>query len=189
MKRQRRTKIAIAAGAGIMSSLALLGGSYAAFQAQAAAPAQQISSAVEQISMTSATSPTWTSSITGLAAGDSEVRYVNLNNGGTTTISPVYLSQTNQGTALSTSSDGVSVEFDSCSVGWTWGSNTCSGTQTTVLPTIPLYTFTSKQTLQGALASFAAGATVDLRETVTLSPNAPNSMQNLTDAVTYTFSG
>lgn len=185
-----RRKSAMIMAASSVSVLAVLGGSYATFTASAAAPAQQISTTTATIAVQSTTGTTWTSSISNLAAGDTDIQYLNLLNTGTTAFSSVTLGQTNLGTALA-GTNGLAVSFDGCSVAWS-STNTCTGTQINgLLPSTALVNFTAPVTLLNGTADFTLGASTTeyLRENVVLNQAAPNTDQGLTEKVSYTFTG
>lgn len=76
--------------------------------------------------------------ITGLRPGDAQVRLVDLANTGTVRASELMV--TLGGTAVASTSDGLQVAFDRCTVAWTGapGTATCSGTITSVVADRPV---------------------------------------------------
>jgi predicted ribosomally synthesized peptide with SipW-like signal peptide len=129
---------------------------------------------------------------TGLVPGDTLQRVVQLANTGSQDLVSVGLTTTASPSSLLDTdvASGLKIAIDRCSVEWTETgppyTYTCSGTTSSVL---------GQRAVIGAnmalsnLASLSAGTTDHLRVTLTLSPQAPNTMQGLSSSITYTFTG
>ncbi|MDO4060792.1 TasA family protein [Clavibacter michiganensis] len=123
--------------------------------------------------------------ITGLRPGDAQVRLVDLANTGTVRASELMV--TLGGTAVASTSDGLQVAFDRCTVAWTGapGTATCSGTITSVVADRPVV---GRVALPGSPAR-AVGGRDHLRLTVRLAASAPTGAQNVTGSVTLRVDG
>lgn len=130
---------------------------------------------------------------TSVHPGDTMQRAFKLSNSSTSTMASITLSTTaTTGSALDTdATNGLQMVIERCSVAWVE-----SGTA-------PAYTYSCAGTTQTVLASRAvigsnlslsnltltAGATDNLRLTLTLPSSAGNSFQNLSSTVQYSFTG
>ena len=129
---------------------------------------------------------------TNLAPGDSLQRAVDLQNTGSQDLASIVLSvAAATSSALDTdATDGLQVAVDRCSVAWTESGSapactyTCGGSTTSVLAARPV--IGTNLALSG-LTSLTAGQTDHLRFTVTFPSTAGNAFQNLTSALTWTF--
>jgi len=134
---------------------------------------------------------------TGILPGDTITRAVDLINtaaAGNDALASISLTTTAAPSSLldTDAVNGLHVKIDKCSTAWTEGgvapayTYTCGGTTTSVLATAPI--IGANLALTG-LASLASATTDHLLVTETLPVAAPNSMQTLTSAITYTFTG
>ncbi|MBM7412293.1 hypothetical protein JOE38_002116 [Clavibacter michiganensis] len=123
--------------------------------------------------------------ITGLRPGDAQVRLVDLANTGT--VAARELRVTLGGTAVASTSDGLQVAFDRCTVAWTGapGTAVCSGTTTSVVADRPA---TGRFALPASPAR-AVGGRDYLRVTVRLAESAPTTAQGTTGSVTLRVDG
>lgn len=131
---------------------------------------------------------------TNVAAGDTIQRSVDLIDSGSIDLSAITLtSAATTSSPLDTdTTNGLQLVIDKCSNAWTEAGTapaytyTCSGTTSTVLASRPVVG--SNLTLSN-LSALTAGVTDHLRFTLTLPSAAPNSMQNLSSVIQYTFTG
>ena len=131
---------------------------------------------------------------TNVAAGDTIQRSVDLIDSGSIDLSAITLtSAATTSSPLDTdTTNGLQLVIDKCSNAWTEAGTapaytyTCSGTTSTVLASRPVVG--SNLTLSN-LSALTAGSTDHLRFTLTLPSAAPNSMQNLSSVIQYTFTG
>jgi len=123
--------------------------------------------------------------ITGLRPGDAQVRLVDLANTGTIAVSDLMV--TLGGTAVSSTSDGLQVAFDRCTVAWTGAPGTalCSGTVTSAVADRPA---TGRVALPDSPAR-AVGGRDHLRVTLRLAASAPTGAQGATGSVTLRVDG
>ncbi|CCE74042.1 TasA family protein [Clavibacter nebraskensis] len=123
--------------------------------------------------------------ITGLRPGDAQVRLLDLANAGTVTARRLQV--TLGGTAVASTSDGLQVAFDRCTVAWTGapGTAVCSGTTTSVVADRPAV---GRFTLPASPAR-AVGGRDHLRVTVRLAASAPTGAQGATGSVTLRIDG
>jgi hypothetical protein len=123
--------------------------------------------------------------ITGLRPGDAQVRLVDLANTGTVAVSQLMV--TLDGAPVASTSDGLQVAFDRCTVAWTGapGTAVCSGTVTPVVADRPAV---GRFALTGSPAR-AVGGRDHLRVTVRLAASAPTTAQGATGSVTLRVDG
>ena len=129
---------------------------------------------------------------TGLVAGDTVERAVDLMNSGNTNLSSITLDTVASASSLldTDTINGLQTVIDSCSAPWTEGGSfpaytyTCSGSSTVVAPSMPAVV--TGLALTG-LASASPGGVDHLRVVVTLPSSANNSFQGLTSQLDYTF--
>lgn len=187
----------------ILFSLAILGaaasiaglGTYASFTSSTAAT-QTVDSGTVSITLGAVGAANrLTVGASGLVAGDTVQRAVNLINngaGGSDNLSSITLTTTASPSSLldSDATTGLQMAVDKCSVAWTEAgppyTYTCSGTTTSVLASRAV--IGSNLTLSN-LSSLATGSTDYLRVTLTLPSSAPNTHQGLSSTITYTFTG
>lgn len=178
-----RTKMLVTAVA-VGSTAAVAGlGTYSQFT-----DTTNVSSAVTsgQIVVTAGSTNDLTSGISGMLAGDTHEMAFDLVNG-STGIGSFSLSAAggSPGTAL-TQAGGLTVQVDMCSVAWSGTvTHTCSGTQTALLPPTDVAALSSAVALPGLDA--ANGATNHLLVTVGLPAGAANTLQGLSDTITWAF--
>ncbi|QGN58398.1 TasA family protein [Nostocoides sp. HKS02] len=130
----------------------------------------------------------------GLVPGDTVQRAVTLSNTGTQALSAVTLTTTASPSSKldSDPTNGLHLALDSCSVPWTEAGTapaytyTCTGTTTAVLASQPVI---GANTALAGLSSLTAGASDNLRATLTLPAAADNTFQNLASTITFAFTG
>ena len=180
----------LAAAGGVASQEA-----FATFTSQATGGPQQISSGTVTIAL-GATGPANRLAVnaSGLAAGDTVSRAVDLINSGSLNLASVTLTTTaSPSTALDTNtSQGLQMAIYRCSSAWTEGGSnpaytyTCGGTTYTVLASTPV--IGSTMALSNLTAT-TAGSTDHLEVVLTLPGAAPNALEGLTSTITYAFTG
>lgn len=186
------TLAVVAAGA-----TAIGAGTYASFTATATpATPLTVTSGTESLAIPAAGSSAnrMTVNASGLVPGDTIQRSVNLQNTGNQPLASITLT-----TAAGTSSlldtdatNGLQLVVDRCSVPWTEAGSspaftyTCSGTPYSVLTTRAVIGSAIGLSNLGATT---AGATDNLRVTLTLPTGAGNSLQGLTSIISFTFNG
>jgi hypothetical protein len=190
----------------ILASIAVLGatvsiaalGTFATFTSSTAADQASIATGSVSIALgTPGPANRLTLGASGLLPGDTMQRVVHLSNTGLADSDD--LGSVTLTTSAATSSlldtdatNGLKLEIDKCSQAWTESGSspaftyTCGGTTSSVLSQRAVVG--ADQTLSN-LASLAAGETDYLRVTLTLPASAPNTMQGLSSALTYTFVG
>ncbi|MFS4505076.1 peptidase [Clavibacter sp. Sh2141] len=123
--------------------------------------------------------------VAGLRPGEAQVRLVDLANTGTVAASELVV--TLGGTPVASTSDGLQVALDRCSVAWTGapGTSVCSGTVTPVAADRPAV---GRIAVPGSPA-LAVGGRDHLRLTVRLPTSAPPTAQGVTGSVTLRVDG
>jgi spore coat-associated protein N len=179
---------------GVAASIAGLA-TYATFTSSTSA-SQSVSSGTVTIGLGATGSSTNRLNIaaTNIAAGDTIQRSVDLINSGSINLSAITLTSTATTSSLldTDATNGLQLVIDKCSVPWTEGGTapaytyTCSGTTSSVLASHAV--IGSNLTLS-SLASLTAGTTDHLRFTLTLPAAAPNTFQNQSSVIQYTFTG
>jgi spore coat-associated protein N len=179
---------------GVAASIAGLA-TYATFTSSTSA-SQSVSSGTVTIGLGATGSSTNRLNIaaTNIAAGDTIQRSVDLINSGSINLSAITLTSTATTSSLldTDATNGLQLVIDKCSVPWTEGGTapaytyTCSGTTSSVLASHAV--IGSNLTLSN-LASLTAGTTDHLRFTLTLPSAAPNTFQNQSSVIQYTFTG
>lgn len=179
---------------GVAASIAGLA-TYATFTSSTSA-SQSVSSGTVTIGLGATGSSTNRLNIaaTNIAAGDTIQRSVDLINSGSINLSAITLTSTATTSSLldTDATNGLQLVIDKCSVPWTEGGTapaytyTCSGTTSSVLASHAV--IGSNLTLS-SLASLTAGTTDHLRFTLTLPSAAPNTFQNQSSVIQYTFTG
>ena len=179
----------------MVSSLALAGAGYSAFQSQAQPIRSPLSTATIQLSLTG-TGSTGSLAIgaNNLVPGDSIQREVMLENTGSASIGTVSMQITNStNTALSSNaSDGLQIGVRTCPLAWTATSlsdggysYSCAMTPTTVIASEPIGTLEAVTPLPIPAIPVAGAQAIVIA--VTLPTSAGNSFQGLNDTLTYTF--
>jgi hypothetical protein len=187
----------------LLLSLAALGsagaiaglGTYATFTSSTSA-SQSVSSGTVTIALgaTGASTNRLTVGASGIAAGDTIQRSVDLINQGSLDLASVSLT-----TAATTSSllntdttNGLQMAIDRCSAAWTESGTapaytySCSGTTSSVLASTPVV---GSNLALANLSALTHGATDHLRVTLTLPSGAGNTLQNQSSVIQYTFTG
>ncbi len=129
----------------------------------------------------------------GIVAGDTMQRSVDLNNSGAIDLASITLTTTASPSSLldTDTTNGLQMVIDKCSVAWTEAGTspaftyTCSGTTTSVLASRAV--IGSNLTLSNL--TLTAGASNHLRVTLTLPSGTSNSTQGLSSTITYAFTG
>lgn len=129
---------------------------------------------------------------TGLVAGDTVDRAVNLINSGNQNLSSIKLTTTATTSSLldTDATNGLQVQVDHCSVAWTETlaagvyTYACSGTTTAAIASRAAI---GSAITMAASPALAAGATDYLRVRETLPSSADNTFQGRTSTISYTF--
>jgi hypothetical protein len=129
-----------------------------------------------------------------IAAGDTVQRSVDLVNSGSINLAAISLTSTATTSSLldTDQTNGLQLVIDRCSAPWTESgtapaySYTCSGTTSSVLAS---HAVVGSNLALANLGALSAGATDHLRFTLTLPAAAPNTMQNQSSVLQYTFTG
>ena len=126
----------------------------------------------------------------GLAAGDTVQRSVDVKNTGSLTLASVTLTTTATTSSLldTDTTNGLQMVIDKCSVAWTETGGppytyTCGGTTSSVLASVPV--IGTNLTLSNI--TLTAGTDNFVRVTLTLPSAAPNTLQGLTSVIQYAF--
>jgi spore coat-associated protein N len=190
-------KLAVSAAL-LAAGAALVGpGAFASWTSSATGGPQSISTGTVTIALgATGTANRLTVNATGVAPGDTISRAVDLSNTGSLNLASVTLGiSASPSTALDTSSSGLQLTVQSCSVAWTEAGTapaytyTCSGTATTVVSSTAVSTLETTPTTLSGLNALTAGGTDHLEVTLTLSTSAPTSMEGLTSTLSYNFTG
>jgi predicted ribosomally synthesized peptide with SipW-like signal peptide len=180
---------------GVAASVAGLG-TFATFTSSTSA-SQSISSGTVSIALGSAGTATnrLTVGASGLLAGDTIQRAVDLSSSGSDPLGSVSLTTSaSPSSALDTdTTNGLQMTIDKCSNAWTESGTapaytyTCSGTTSTVLASRAVI---GSNISLGGLSVLSTGSSTDhLRVTLTLPSSAPNSLQGQSSTITYAFTG
>ena len=179
---------------GVAGSIAGLA-TYATFTSSTSA-SQSVSSGTVTIGLgaTGASTNRLNVAATNIAAGDTIQRSVDLIDSGSINLSAITLGSTATTSSLldTDAVNGLQLVIDKCSVPWTEGGTppaytyTCSGTTSSVLASRAV--IGSNLTLSN-LGSLTTGVTDHLRFTLTLPSAAPNTFQNQSSVIQYTFTG
>jgi len=126
----------------------------------------------------------------GLAAGDTVQRSVDVKSTGSLTLASVTLTTTATTSSLldTDTTNGLQMVIDKCSVAWTETGGppytyTCGGTTSSVLASAPV--IGTNLTLSNI--TLTAGTDNFVRVTLTLPSAAPNTLQGLTSVIQYAF--
>jgi predicted ribosomally synthesized peptide with SipW-like signal peptide len=190
-RRKLLVSLAIVAAAASIAGL----GTFATFTSSTSA-SQNVSSGTVTIALgaTGASTNRLTVGASNIAPGDTIQRSVDLLNSGSIDLSGITLT-TNATTSSLLDTDatnGLQMVIDRCSNAWTEGGTapaytyTCSGATSSVLASRAVVG--SNLTLSN-LAALTNGVTDHLRVTLTFPSAAPNSFQNQSSTIQYTFTG
>jgi spore coat-associated protein N len=190
-RRKLLVSLAIVAAAASIAGL----GTFATFTSSTSA-SQSVSSGTVTIALgaTGAATNRLTVGASNIAPGDTIQRSVDLLNSGSIDLSGITLT-TNATTSSLLDTDatnGLQMVIDRCSNAWTEGGTapaytyTCSGATSSVLASRAVVG--SNLTLS-SLAALTNGVTDHLRVTLSFPSAAPNSFQNQSSTIQYTFTG
>ncbi len=191
---QRRKLLVSLAVISAAASVAGLG-TFATFTSSTSA-SQSVSSGTVTIALgaTGASTNRLTVGASNIAPGDTIQRSVDLIDSGSIDLASITLT-TNATTSSLLDTDatnGLQMVIDRCSNAWTEGGTapaytyTCSGTTSTVLASRAII---GTNMALSNLAALTNGVTDHLRVTLTFPSAAPNSFQNQSSTVQYTFTG
>jgi hypothetical protein len=197
----RHSARTLAAAAFAIGALAITGaGVYAGLTADAtnSGSPETVSSGTLKLTMDAASgAASLTTSVTNLAPGDIDNRYIVLSNSGTLTGKNLGLKvEDATGSVLSTSATkGLSISVSRCTVAYTIATGACSGTESSFLAKTSLSALGTRTAFSGPINP-AAGQDFNLKVSVHLdgTENVVNgslpagTMQGLSAALTYTFS-
>ena len=197
----RHSARTLAAAAFAIGALAITGaGVYAGLTADAtnAGSPETVSSGTLKLQMAAESgAASLTTTVSNMAPGDIDNRYIVLSNSGTLAAKNLGLAVTDgTGSVLSSSATkGLSVSVHRCTVAYVPATGVCSGTETALLAKSSLSTLGSRTAFAGPINP-AAGAAYNLKVGVHLdgTENVVNgtlpggTMQGLTATLTYTFS-
>jgi spore coat-associated protein N len=190
LSKGQRTVLAV--GSVGAAALIGLGGVFAAFTGTVTSAAQPISTGQLSVALDGAAGSSvaaFTASITEMAPGDVNNRFITLRNSSsevTASSGTFQVTDTPATTKLATDvTNGLQIRVDRCSVAWTLPAGTCSGTTTTVVTQQSLNALGTARTITGL--NLAPGASWFLRVTNTLPTAADNTFSSLTENLTYRF--
>ncbi len=195
MQFTRKQKVTGGAVAAAVAATSLFGGTYAAFTAQAPAPAQAIASGTVALALNAAndTTAVVANGISNVAAGDTTTRFVDVRNSGSIAISGLTLSTTAGTTVLLTDpTNGVTLTVEACSTAWNTTTGVCDDANTATTDTVTTALVATKLSTalnRVALAAFpgAAGSTTKYKMSYLLPSAANNDFQGKSDSTTLTF--
>lgn len=188
-------KILLTVGAvGLAASIAGLG-TFATFTSTTSA-SQTVASGTVAISLgaTGAATNRLTVNASAIVPGDTMQRSVTLTNSASADLASITLTTTASPSSLldSDTTSGLQMVIERCSVAWVEGGTTpaftytCAGTTSTVVASRPII---GSALAMSNLTATTAGATDNLRVTLTLPTSAGNTLQGLTSTITYAFTG
>ena len=190
-RRKLLVSLAIVAAAAGIAGL----GTYATFTSSTSA-SQGVSSGTVTIALgaTGAATNRLTVGASNIAPGDTIQRSVDLLNSGSIDLSGITLTTSASPSSLldTDATNGLQMSIDRCSNAWTEGGTapaytyTCSGSTSTVLASRSVVG--SNLTLSN-LTALTNGVTDHLRVTLSFPSAAPNSFQNQSSTIQYTFTG
>jgi spore coat-associated protein N len=190
-RRKLLVSLAIVAAAASIAGL----GTFATFTSSTSA-SQNVSSGTVTIALgaTGASTNRLTVGASNIAPGDTIQRSVDLINSGSIDLSGITLTTSATASSLldTDATNGLQMVIDRCSNAWTEGgvapayTYTCSGTTSTVLASRAVVG--SNLTLSN-LTALTNGVTDHLRVTLSFPSAAPNSFQNQSSTIQYTFTG
>lgn len=182
----------------LSAAAALAGpGAFATFTSSATGGPQTVSTGTVTIVLgaTGASTNRLNVNAAGVASGDTISRSVDLSNTGSLSLASITLGlSASPSSALDTdATNGLQTTVESCTAAWTESgppyTYTCSGSRATVLASTPVATLKTTPAAVTPLNSLTGGGSDHLMVTLTLPSAAPNSFQNLTSTLTYTFTG
>jgi len=189
-RRKLLVSLAIVAAAASIAGL----GTFATFTSSTSA-SQNVSSGTVTIALGAAgPANRLTVGASNIAPGDTIQRSVDLINSGSIDLSGITLTTSATASSLldTDATNGLQMVIDRCSNAWTEGgvapayTYTCSGATSTVLASRAVVG--SNLTLSN-LAALTNGVTDHLRVTLSFPSAAPNSFQNQSSTIQYTFTG
>ena len=190
-RRKLLVSLAIVAAAASIAGL----GTFATFTSSTSA-SQSVSSGTVTIALgaTGASTNRLTVGASNIAPGDTIQRSVDLINSGSIDLSAITLTTNATSSSLldTDATNGLQMVIDRCSNAWTEGgvapayTYTCSGATSTVLASRAI--IGSNLSLSN-LSALTNGVTDHLRVTLTFPSAAPNSFQNQSSTIQYTFTG
>ena len=190
-RRKLLVSLAIVAAAASIAGL----GTFATFTSSTSA-SQSVSSGTVTIALgaTGASTNRLTVGASNIAPGDTIQRSVDLINSGSIDLSGITLTTSATASSLldTDATNGLQMVIDRCSNAWTEGgvapayTYTCSGATSTVLASRAVVG--SNLTLSN-LSALTNGVTDYLRVTLSFPSAAPNSFQNQSSTIQYTFTG
>ena len=190
-RRKLLVSLAIVAAAASIAGL----GTFATFTSSTSA-SQSVSSGTVTIALgaTGAATNRLTVGASNIAPGDTIQRSVDLINSGSIDLSGITLTTNATASSLldTDATNGLQMVIDRCSNAWTEGGTapaytyTCSGATSSVLASRAVVG--SNLTLSN-LAALTNGVTDHLRVTLSFPSAAPNSFQNQSSTIQYTFTG
>ena len=190
-RRKLLVSLAIVAAAASIAGL----GTYATFTSSTSA-SQSVSSGTVTIALgaTGAATNRLTVGASNIAPGDTIQRSVDLIDSGSIDLASISLTTSATASSLldTDAANGLQMVIDRCSNAWTEGGTapayiyTCSGTTSTVLASRPVVG--SNLSLSN-LSALTNGVTDHLRVTLSFPSAAPNSFQNQSSTIQYTFTG
>jgi hypothetical protein len=195
--RHSRTRVILAV-AFVMGVIGLTGaGVYAGLNATATGT-QNISSGTLSLTVAAGSgSAGFGQTISNVAPGDVNNTYVDLTNGTSLAAQNLTLGVTGTGSTLLTTSTtkGLAVSVNQCSVAWTVSTGVCSGTTTALLASTPVATLTTTpgSVVSGAIATAASWhlqvsvVLPNQNETTVNGVTPTTSIQGLSTTLSYTF--
>jgi len=190
-RRKLLVSLAVVAAAASIAGL----GTFATFTSSTSA-SQSVSSGTVTIALgaTGAATNRLTVGASNIAPGDTIQRSVDLLNSGSIDLAGIALTTSATTSSLldTDATNGLQMVIDRCSNAWTEGGTapaytyTCSGTTSTVLASRAVVG--SNLTLSN-LTALTNGVTDHLRVTLSFPSAAPNSFQNQSSTIQYTFTG
>jgi spore coat-associated protein N len=170
-------------------------GTFATFTSSTSA-SQSVSSGTVTIALgaTGASTNRLTVGASNIAPGDTIQRSVDLIDSGTIDLASIALSTSATASSLldTDATNGLQMVIDRCSNAWAEGGTapgytyTCSGTTSTVLASRAII---GTNLALSNLSALTNGVTDHLRVTLTFPSAAPNSFQNQSSTIQYTFTG
>jgi spore coat-associated protein N len=191
---RRRAVLLTIAVLGVTATLTGLG-TYATFTSTMAVTQGSILSGTVTIAVPAAgASNRLTLGASGIVPGDTMQRAVDLQNAGTASLGSLTLTTTASPSSLldTDATNGLQLVIDSCPQAWTESGTspaftyTCGGSTASVLASRPVI---GASLALSNLTSLTGGNTDHLRVTLTFPSVAGNTLQGLTTAITYSFTG
>lgn len=185
MRLTRKQKITSAIAACAVGALAVIGGTYATFTSSDTAAPQLITSASSGLTFTDNISTgVFGATYSNLAAGDSQVSYINLNNTGTNSLDSFQISQASTGdtTGLGAAgAEGLSIQVQRVDFG---ADLVLGGLDDTLAPVIAPVKLATLLATPMVTAPVAAAEVAHLKFTVTMDPAAVVQAKSLSTVYT-----